>query len=275
MAFGGVFREIQPIGVIQKARQPQLFASIPRDVTFTTALGESLEYNRDILAFYGVSEPLLAHEESTADGTVYLIKKTPAELQECLIEAVAMKGTDSLSYMANCDVIVGVYKAVIRVNRSVLAMQNVALCRLAFGTSTLPVDTSKPIELCDLNAIALKIVLEALILLQTHPVKVPHGLESHVCNFLDYIDLSPNQVSLCFGDGFRRGNLEWSLGNYDESVVSVVGAYSSTLMVMIDPQPGKFSANEFKELLSVARALTGSSTSCLLASWSRLLSVTI
>ena len=93
------------------------------------------------------------------------------------------KGTTSLSHMAKCDVIARAEKTFIKVNRSVLAMQNAILARLAFGTETMPADTSKPIELLDFDAAAVKVVLETLILRKSDPIKVPDGLESDVCSF--------------------------------------------------------------------------------------------
>lgn len=195
---------------------PCLSEVIPRDVTIRMKDGETMEYNRSILLFYGLNDQYFPNFR---DETILIedpTKVTRTFLEEC-VEANA---SADISMNADCVFLVGSSEERLEVNRSVLAMNNDTLCRLVYGTKQMPADLDTPIPLPNFDIGAVKVVFEALMLRSNLPMTVPVGEELKVLAFLDYIDESPDNVGLHF-EIFpaKMKNVEWTDSDDDDEWV--------------------------------------------------------
>lgn len=173
---------------------PCLSEMIPRDITIRMEGGETMEYNRSILVFYGLSDKYFPNFQ---DETVLIENPTLVERNK-MEKWVGANGSTDIGMNADCVFLVGGSKEKLEVNRSVLAMSNDVLCRLVYGTEQLPADLGKQIPLPDFDAGAVKLVFQALMLRSNVPKPVPTGEEAKVLAFLDFIDENPETAGLDF-----------------------------------------------------------------------------
>ncbi len=104
----------------------------------------------------------------------------------------------------DCTFLAGPEKEEIKANRAMLASMNPVLSRILYGTGSISVDFSRPIEWSEFDSTAVRCVLSALVQHGTEEVEVPMEIVESAKALVDYLMETPKSLNLCFETPFKR-----------------------------------------------------------------------